>query len=275
MMIAIGLNGPLRTEFQAVVYVSKLYNSFIDTSVDATFSGVESGALIFKQKHVFIPFTILALTSIPVAVICCTVGLPVFFPLILIGIVGSVMLASVAGVVAVSSKKSREKIQTVINPLWKKLTCTAVGQQILYQTGPRPNLQKIVKTFTPKAKHQKLIASIIIDAIGSSSYALPFLGEATDIAWAPISAIIVGAMYSESSPYIYYINLLEEVLPFTDILPSATLAWLRENGADAVKDVHKILTSSGVSMTPSGELNIDVSKAQNLANSLNLNFKKD
>ena len=119
---------------------------------------------------------------------------------------------------------------------------------------------------TPKAKHQKLIAPLVIDAIGSSSYAIPFLWEATDLAWAPISAIIVGAMYSDSSPYVYYVNLLEELLPFTDVLPTATLAWLRENGTDAVKDIHKFLTTSGISMAPDGNLNIDVNKAHNLAN---------
>ena len=51
------------------------------------------------------------------------------------------------------------------------------------------------------------------------------LGEFTDLAWAPTQAIIMAAMYSETSPYMHYVGLVEELLPFTDIIPSATLAW--------------------------------------------------
>lgn len=35
----------------------------------------------------------------------------------------------------------------------------------------------------------------------------------------------MAAMYSDSSPYMHYVGLLEEILPFTDIIPSVTLAW--------------------------------------------------
>lgn len=64
------------------------------------------------------------------------------------------------------------------------------------------------------------------------------LGEFTDLAWAPVFAVCVAAMYSESSPYAHYVGLLEELLPFTDIIPTATLAWIRENAAFVAKDVH-------------------------------------
>lgn len=51
------------------------------------------------------------------------------------------------------------------------------------------------------------------------------LGEFTDVAWAPTQAVLMAAMYSESSPYAAYVGMLEEILPFTDIIPSVTLAW--------------------------------------------------
>jgi hypothetical protein len=37
--------------------------------------------------------------------------------------------------------------------------------------------------------------------------------------------MLMAAMYSDSSPYMHYVGLLEEILPFTDIIPSVTLAW--------------------------------------------------
>jgi hypothetical protein len=41
--------------------------------------------------------------------------------------------------------------------------------------------------------------------------AIPILGEAGDIAWAPISALLINAMYHSSSPYAGYFGFAEEV----------------------------------------------------------------
>lgn len=126
----------------------------------------------------------------------------------------------------------------------------------MYETGPRPSPVRVAKTFCPSNMWNKLIFSIILDAIGSSSYVVPVrhtttkappspqvtrlkppsacsccmsvmqgLGEFTDVAWAPTQAVLMAAMYSESSPYAAYVGMLEEILPFTDIIPSVTLAW--------------------------------------------------
>ena len=46
-----------------------------------------------------------------------------------------------------------------------------------------------LKTASDK-KQKQLILSLLFDAIGMFSYALPFLGEFADFAWAPISGII-------------------------------------------------------------------------------------
>jgi hypothetical protein len=40
---------------------------------------------------------------------------------------------------------------------------------------------------------------------------VPGLGEVTDVAWAPLSAVIINMMYSQSSPYAAYIGFAEEV----------------------------------------------------------------
>jgi len=74
-----------------------------------------------------------------------------------------------------------------------------------------------------------------LDAIGNSSYALPGLGEAADLAWGPLQALIVGALFSgQIGQYGQYLSAVEEMLPFTDVIPSSTLLWLRVYSKDLV-----------------------------------------
>mmetsp|Transcript_4101 Transcript_4101/g.4631 ORF Transcript_4101/g.4631 Transcript_4101/m.4631 type:complete len:85 (-) Transcript_4101:105-359(-) len=36
------------------------------------------------------------------------------------------------------------------------------------------------------------------------------------------------AMYDSTSPTLKYVSFLEEIMPFTDIVPSATIGWVKE-----------------------------------------------
>ncbi len=74
----------------------------------------------------------------------------------------------------------------------------------------------------------KLVVSLCIDFIGSCSYLLPFVGEGFDVAWAPIQTVFIMALYENSMPSLKYVSFIEEILPFTDLLPSGTLGWVRE-----------------------------------------------
>jgi hypothetical protein len=76
--------------------------------------------------------------------------------------------------------------------------------------------------------YQRLILSLFIDLIGSASYLLPVVGEGLDLAWAPTQTILIMAMYDSTSPNLKYVSFLEEILPFTDIVPSATIGWACE-----------------------------------------------
>lgn len=167
-----------------------------------------------------------------------TVGLPLLFPLLLLGLVAALTVLAAGLILALSSRTGRARVEAVMDPIVRKLTHTSTGQQLLYETGPRPSPLKVAKTFAPKGKWERLLLSLALDTVGASSYLVPVLGELTDLAWAPIFAICVAAMYSESSPYAHYVGLIEELLPFTDIIPTATLAWFRENGAALAKDLH-------------------------------------
>lgn len=78
-----------------------------------------------------------------------------------------------------------------------------------------------------KKRNKLLPICLLMDIIGMFTYAIPGLGEAADIIWAPIS----GAVYY----YLFKGNLgvfggsfafLEELMPGTDIIPSFTITWL-------------------------------------------------
>ena len=67
---------------------------------------------------------------------------------------------------------------------------------------------------------------IAMDLIGMFTYIIPALGEYADIIWAPISAMIFYKMFGGRIGLIGgVLNFVEEILPFTDIIPSFTIAW--------------------------------------------------
>ena len=66
---------------------------------------------------------------------------------------------------------------------------------------------------------------IIIDVIGTSSELLPFIGEVTDVVYAPVAALALRSLF-QGSNVVFALEFLEEFLPFTDILPLATICWI-------------------------------------------------
>jgi hypothetical protein len=70
----------------------------------------------------------------------------------------------------------------------------------------------------------KLALCIAIDVIGTSSEVVPFFGELTDVVWAPIAGYALRSLYG--SNVLFALEFTEEILPFTDILPLATVCWV-------------------------------------------------
>ena len=68
----------------------------------------------------------------------------------------------------------------------------------------------------------KLAVCIAIDLTGSISELVPVLGGVLDILWAPIAAFTLRSLYAGSNT-IFVIELLEEILPFTDFIPIGLL----------------------------------------------------
>jgi hypothetical protein len=76
-------------------------------------------------------------------------------------------------------------------------------------------------------KMQNLVLGLIFDAIGMSTYLFPGVAEFADVIWAPISRIIIMKMYKGNVGKVAgYISLFEELIPFTDAIPTFTLTWI-------------------------------------------------
>ena len=162
--------------------------------------------------------------------------------------------------------------QTILHPIIQTILSSQIGQHMVYDIGPR--YQPIILLLHQyhivpmgedhNAVLQKLLYAIVLDAVGSSSYLLPGLGECMDVVWAPIQTIFIMALFTrndnedqdanpnnnnidnpntpsyttttrnDNASDIYqdkvnavlpYLSFLEEILPFTDFVPTATIGW--------------------------------------------------
>ena len=69
----------------------------------------------------------------------------------------------------------------------------------------------------------KLFFCLAIDFAGDSSFILPGVGEVEDIAWAPVSAFLVKNLFD--SNLAGQLDFAKEILPFSDVVPLATICW--------------------------------------------------
>ncbi|KAL9188759.1 hypothetical protein ACHAXT_007137 [Thalassiosira profunda] len=80
----------------------------------------------------------------------------------------------------------------------------------------------------PPLDFAKLFLCVCIDILGSANEAIPLVGELVDVVYAPIAALLLRQLFAGSN-IVFLLEFTEEILPFTDILPLATichfLAW--------------------------------------------------
>lgn len=79
-----------------------------------------------------------------------------------------------------------------------------------------------------KKKYRLLIQGIFFDIIGMVSFAIPMIGEFSDVIWAPLSAILIYKMYGGLEGKIgSLVSFVEEAGVFgTDFIPTFTLTWI-------------------------------------------------
>ena len=228
------LSGPYRPEIDAIISLSNSWFQAMDSVSSVTSSTVSS--VTSMLPHRFPPGQIFLLPTVPLAAISVVflpvllgvlvAGLPLFLP-ILVAVLAVGGVTFLLGTGLYLSSAGRESAAKTLGPVVSTFVVTSSGQQLLYETGSRPSPVALAETFLPRDMIGQLIVSLVIDFIGSSSYLVPFAGEFTDVAWAPIQTILLMAMYDKHMPSLKYISFIEETLPFTDVIPSASLGWLR------------------------------------------------
>lgn len=78
-----------------------------------------------------------------------------------------------------------------------------------------------------KLKNRNLFLGILFDGIGMLSFTVPILGEFSDVIWAPLAGFLMSWMYKgRIGKTAGIFTFLEEIIPFTDIIPSFTLTWI-------------------------------------------------
>jgi len=73
----------------------------------------------------------------------------------------------------------------------------------------------------------KLAGCVALDLAGDASELIPFLGEFTDVAFAPAEAALLYSFFK--SPLVSGIGFVEEILPFTDVVPTFCIGWCLQN----------------------------------------------
>ncbi|MFH7011141.1 hypothetical protein ACHRV5_04675 [Flavobacterium sp. FlaQc-52] len=76
-------------------------------------------------------------------------------------------------------------------------------------------------------KNKKLLMGLLFDGIGMLSFTIPLVGDFADVIWAPLAGFLMTYMYKGKVGKVAGIlTFVEEILPFTDIIPSFTLTWI-------------------------------------------------
>lgn len=139
-------------------------------------------------------------------------------------IIGQFLAAAVFAVLSSMAASQLAKVGDYVKEnIFKQETRDAAGASVAqFATA----VAEKGKSPTIEPDFGKLLICIIIDTIGTSSELLPVVGELTDVVWAPIAGLGVRSLFG--SNILFALEFAEEILPFTDILPLATLCWVVE-----------------------------------------------
>ena len=257
--IKVQLRGPYRPEIAALLTLSQTWFAFMD-SVERSCQQVITSApqlpALPGGKGLLlvpaVPIITGAVVVTPILAGVCVLFLPVFVP-VLAAILTIAACALGTGVVLYSSTSSgRQWWGGLLEPAAQTLFNTHSGQSLLYETGPRPTPVSVARIVLPQKSSMwsRLVLSLLVDLIGNLSYVVPVVGEVADLGWAPLQTILIMAMYDTTSPNLKYVSFVEELLPFTDFVPSATIGWACQFGPKLLKGGG----SSGDSTTMASDL---------------------
>ena len=82
-------------------------------------------------------------------------------------------------------------------------------------------------TNSTSSKYKNLFLGLLFDCIGMLSFAIPGIGEFSDVIWAPLAGWLMTRMYKGKMGQIAgIVTFVEELVPGLDIVPSFTLMWI-------------------------------------------------
>eukprot|EP00587_Corethron_hystrix_P004055 CAMPEP_0113299698 /NCGR_PEP_ID=MMETSP0010_2-20120614/1628_1 /TAXON_ID=216773 ORGANISM="Corethron hystrix, Strain 308" /NCGR_SAMPLE_ID=MMETSP0010_2 /ASSEMBLY_ACC=CAM_ASM_000155 /LENGTH=436 /DNA_ID=CAMNT_0000152983 /DNA_START=142 /DNA_END=1453 /DNA_ORIENTATION=+ /assembly_acc=CAM_ASM_000155 len=236
------LEGPLRPEISTVLAASRAWFGAVDgvagalsASFGPSLKGLPPMRKVVSSKYVLVPAVPVAVISAalaPAIVGALVVGLPLFLPLFLVAFAAAMGGTVLFGAVAASTPSGRKQVEKMLAPIVTNVVATNLGQRLVYETGSRVSPVDLAGLVLPRDMLGKLFCSLLIDLVGSCSYLIPIAGEAADLAWAPLQMILVASMYDSKFPNAKYFAFAEEILPFTDVIPTASLCWVREYGPE-------------------------------------------
>lgn len=238
LRLKLRVEGPYRPEVAAVINLANSWFHAVDAVTDATV-GTTTGFVRDIPKNFpavqlllvpTVPLATIGVVALPIVAGVSIVCLPFLLPVLMLLLTIGAISGAVGGGLYFSTREGRTRIQHVAEPSYQTFLMTKTGQRIVYDVGPRPSPQALAHAVLPQDMMGKLVASLFVDLVGSASYLIPLAGEAFDLTWAPISMVLVGAMYDDVMPTLKYVALMEELLPLTDWIPSATLGWVKEFG---------------------------------------------
>ncbi len=77
------------------------------------------------------------------------------------------------------------------------------------------------------SKYQNLLLGLLFDGIGMLSFAIPGIGEFSDVIWAPIAGWLMTRMYKgRIGQAAGVFTFVEELIPGMDVVPSFTIMWI-------------------------------------------------
>lgn len=80
---------------------------------------------------------------------------------------------------------------------------------------------------TQNKKYKNLALGLLFDVLGMVSFAIPGIGEFSDIIWAPVAGWLMTRMYKGTPGQAAgMITFVEELIPGMDFVPTFTLMWL-------------------------------------------------
>ncbi|KAL9180688.1 hypothetical protein ACHAXT_011141 [Thalassiosira profunda] len=238
LRLKLRLEGPYRPEVAAVINLMNGWFGAVDVVTDTTV-GTATGLAKDLPKNFpaakyllvpAVPLATVAVAALPILGGALIICIPFFLPVVLIVLAVAAVLGAVGSGVYFSTRDGRTRVQHIAEPSYQTFLMTKTGQRIIYDVGPRPSPQALAEAVLPTDMIGKLVVSLLVDLVGSASYLIPIAGEGFDLAWAPISMVLVGALYDGVMPSLKYVALMEELLPFTDWIPSATAGWVKEFG---------------------------------------------